>query len=177
MTDILLLIPGIVLIVMGLIGCIVPVIPGPPLSYVGILLLHFTSWVDFSSTFLIVWLIMVIAVTVLDYVIPAWGTKKFGGSKWGVWGSIIGLLVGLFAGGIGIFVGPFVGALVGELIYQKRKKNREGEAGMSGGQQFGKSMKAAFGAFIGLIFGIILKLVVSGILAFSFFKEIILTIF
>lgn len=177
MIDILLITAGFVFILAGLVGCVLPVIPGPPLSYIGILLLHFTRWVNFSSNFLILWLVLVIVVTILDYLVPAWGTKKLGGSKWGVWGSIFGLLIGLFFGPVGVFVGPFVGALLGELIYQSKRKPNEGETSLSGNQKFNISLKAALGSFMGLLFGIILKLIVSGILAFMFFKEIIKAIF
>ena len=129
--DILLIILGAICLLLGLIGCVAPVIPGVPLSYVGLLLLHFTDRVQFSWQFLTVWAVIVIVIQVLDYFIPAWGTKKFGGSKYGVWGSTIGLLLGFFMGPWGIIVGPFVGAVVGELIYF----NRHPQAIISGSEQ------------------------------------------
>ncbi|HOY38721.1 MAG TPA: DUF456 domain-containing protein [Bacteroidales bacterium] len=175
--DITLLIFGFALIVLGVIGCIVPAIPGPPLSYCGILLLHFTKYCHFSSTFLIVWAVVVVAVTVLDYLIPVWGTRKFGGSKWGAWGSVIGLIVGLIYSPVGIFLGALGGALVGELIYQGRLNRRENSPKLSGKERFNKSLKAAFGSFIGLIFGILLKLTVSIWLAVAFIKKAILALF
>jgi flagellar biosynthesis component FlhA len=85
-------------ILAGIIGCILPVIPGPPLSYVGIILLEFTSATPFSSWFMIFWFIVAAGVTVLDYIIPVWSTKKYGGSKYGTRGSMAGLIIGLFAG-------------------------------------------------------------------------------
>ncbi|HYQ58581.1 MAG TPA: DUF456 domain-containing protein, partial [Draconibacterium sp.] len=114
--DILLIVLGSIFIISGILGCILPVIPGPPLSYVGLLLLHFTERYQFSSRFLIIWAIITVVVYALDYLIPAWGTKKFGGSKRGIWGSIIGLLIGLFFfPPFGIIIGPFLGAVIGEL--------------------------------------------------------------
>ncbi len=81
-------------------------------------------------------------ITVLDYVIPSVGTKKLGGSKYGVWGSTIGIIVGLFFGPLGIILGPAVGAFIGELIYQK---------------QADVALKAALGSFVGFLAGTILK--------------------
>lgn len=80
----------------GIIGCVVPVLPGPPLSYAGLLLLHFTRFGHFSISFLLIFAGIAILVTVLDYIVPILGTKKYGGSKAGVWGSTIGLLAGMF---------------------------------------------------------------------------------
>ena len=97
-----------VLIVMGIIGSVLPVLPGIPLSYVGVLVLHFTEKVQFTLFFLIFWAVLVLVVQVLDYYVPIWGTKKFGGSKRGIWGCAIGMIVGLFFGPWGIVIGPFV---------------------------------------------------------------------
>ena len=94
--DILLIILGAICLIVGLAGCIAPMLPGPPLSYVGLLLLHFTSQADFTTTELLVWLAIVIAVLLLDYFVPMLGTKYFGGSKWGSWGCVIGTIAGLF---------------------------------------------------------------------------------
>ena len=160
-TDILLIIGGILLMIGGLAGSVLPMLPGIPLSYVGILLLHFTSLVDFSPTFLIVWLLIVIIVQVLDYLIPIWGTKLFGGSKYGTWGSTIGIIVGLFFSPIGIILGPFLGAVIGELIY---------------GNNFSKALKAGFGAFLGFLTGTIAKLIIALVLIFFFVRAIVLAI-
>ena len=100
----------------GLVGCIAPGLPGVPLSYLGLLLLHWTDRVQFSWQFLTVWAVVVVVIQILDYFIPAWGTKKFGGTKYGVWGSTIGLFAGFFMGPLGIIIGPFIGAILGELI-------------------------------------------------------------
>lgn len=151
---------GVVFIISGIMGCVVPIIPGPPLSYVGLLLLHFTEKYQFSTKFLIIWAIITIVVYAIDYMIPVWGTKKFGGSKRGVWGSLIGLLIGLFFapfGLISIIIGPFLGAVIGEL---------------SAGMDSGKAIKSGFGSFVGFLGGTLLKLIASGIMTVYFFNQL-----
>ena len=152
---------GVIFIISGILGCVLPVIPGPPLSYVGLLLLHFTEKYQFSTRFLIIWAIITAIIYALDYIIPVWGTKKFGGSKRGVWGSIIGLVVGLFFfPPFGIIAGPFIGAVVGEL---------------TAGKDSGLALKSGFGSFIGFLIGTLLKLVTSGMMTWYFFKELFIT--
>ena len=94
--DWLLLCVGVLLMILGIIGSVVPVIPGPILSYIGILTLHFTSKGDFSLGFLIFWLVLTILVSVLDNIIPVLSAKKYKASKGGIYGSIIGLIIGMF---------------------------------------------------------------------------------
>ncbi|MDR2911619.1 MAG: DUF456 domain-containing protein [Bacteroidales bacterium] len=152
---------GIILLITGILGCILPVIPGPPLNYVGLLLLHFTSKYQFSTKFLIIWAIITAIVYALDYIIPVWGTKKFGGSKAGVWGSVIGLVFGLFFfPPFGIIVGPFLGAITGELLSGKNSET---------------ALKSGFGSFLGFLLGTLLKLVVSGLMTWYFFKKLLIT--
>ena len=156
--DIVLIALGVVFIISGILGCVLPVIPGPPLSYIGLLLLHFTKGFQFSERFLILWAIITAAVYALDYIIPAWGTKKFGGSKRGVWGSIIGLVLGLFFfPPFGIIIGPFLGAVVGEL---------------TAGKDSAAALKSGFGSFLGFLAGTLLKLITSGMMTWYFFKEL-----
>ncbi len=116
--DIFLLVLGFILIIIGIAGCILPVIPGPPISYIGLLLLHFTSKASLSTFTLVFTGTLVVVVTILDYFVPICGTKLSGGSKWGMRGSAIGLIIGLLFGALGIFLFPFLGALAGELLYQ-----------------------------------------------------------
>ena len=172
--DIFLIVLGAICLLFGLIGCVAPVLPGVPLAYLGLLLLHWTERVQFSWQFLTIWAMIVIVIQVLDYFIPAWGTKKFGGSKYGVWGSTIGLIVGLFMGPWGIVIGPFVGAVVGELIYFNRHpQTANPSTEQSQNTPFNKALRAGFGSFIGLLTGTVLKLICCGMMVFYFVKELI----
>jgi len=156
MSDYVLLILGIFLMVIGIIGCLVPVLPGPPLSYLGLILLHVSRFGQFSSTVLIILAIVTVIVTVLDYIVPIWGTKRFGGSKYGTRGATVGLIIGFFLGPVGIITGPLIGAIVGELIFKDDMKY---------------ALKAGFGSLFGFLTGIGLKLATSLVLTFYFVKE------
>jgi len=156
--DIVLFIVAGLLILLGAIGSLLPVLPGPPLAWVGILLTHFSGSVQFSTKFLIITAIVMILITVLDYFIPIWGTKRFGGTRAGVIGCTLGLIFGLFFGPLGIILGPFVGALIGELaVNQKELK---------------KALKSATGSFAGFIVGTGLKLVFCGFMAYYYVNEL-----
>ncbi|HRW62065.1 MAG TPA: DUF456 domain-containing protein [Bacteroidales bacterium] len=151
---------GVILIVFGLLGCVLPVIPGPPLSFIGILVLHFTKFAHFSTTFLLVLAFIAILVTVLDYIVPVWGTKKFGGTKAGMWGATIGMIIGMiFLGPLGLILGPLAGAIIGEVINGANNKD---------------AFKAGIGAFIGFLLGVGLKLAASVYMTWHFFKELII---
>ena len=151
--DVFLAIVAWLLLVVGLVGSIVPVIPGPPLSYVGVIVLHFTSYADFSSSFFVIFGILVVAVTILDYWIPVWGTKKFGGTRYGKTGSIVGVIAGIFLfPPLGIIIGPFLGAFIGEMIHDSSNTT--------------KAIKSATGSFIGFLMGTGLKLVICGLLIY-----------
>ena len=169
--DIVLIILGAVCLLVGIAGCILPVLPGVPLAYGGLVLLHFTDKVDFSWQFLTIWCVVTVVVQVLDYFIPAWGTKKFGGSKWGVWGSTIGLFVGLVMGPMGIVIGPFLGAVIGELMYFNRHPQTTDTQVPN--SNFNKALRAGFGSFIGLLAGTLLKLVCCGWMAVEFVKVLV----
>jgi uncharacterized protein YqgC (DUF456 family) len=156
--DVVLIIIGIILILIGIVGCIIPGIPGPPIAYAGILLQVFKTENPFTTKFLIIWALITIVVSILDYVVPAIGTKKFGGSRRGVWGSVIGLFIGIFFfPPIGLIIGPFLGAFIGEL---------------TGGKETESALKAGFGSFIGFLTGVALKLVVTSLMAYYFFVSI-----
>ena len=172
--DILLIVLGAICLLLGLIGCVAPVLPGVPLSYIGLLLLHFTDRVQFSWQFLVVWGVVVVVIQILDYFIPAWGTKKFGGTKYGVWGSTIGLFVGLFMGPLGIVVGPFIGAVLGELIYFNRHPQTTlSETEQNKNSNFNRAIRAGFGSFIGLLTGTLIKVICCGVMIAYFVKELI----
>ena len=159
--DIFLLIIGFILVITGIIGSILPVLPGPILGWFGLLLLYLTKIVPINYTLLIITLVVSIVVLALDYIIPSIGTKKFGGTKFGVIGTTIGLVLGLFfLPPIGLIVGPFVGAFVGEMIYDSTNPK--------------KALKASYGSFIGFLSSTLLKFVVAVIftgLYFSIFWE------
>lgn len=157
--DYFLIITGIIFIITGIAGCVLPVLPGPPISYAGLLLLHFTEKYEFTGKFLLIWAVITVVVTLIDYWIPVWGAKKFGASRPGVWGSIIGLVAGLiFFPPFGIIIGPFAGAVLGELL---------------AGKQSGAALKAGFGSFAGFISGVLLKLMASGMMTWYFFKTLL----
>lgn len=156
--DYVLIAIGVLFIISGILGCVLPVLPGPPLSYIGLLFLHFTEKYQFSNRFLIIWAIITVVVYLLDYAIPVWGTKRFGGSKRGIWGSLIGLVIGLFFfPPFGIIIGPFAGAVIGEL---------------TAGKNSGAALKSGFGSFIGFLLGTLIKLIASGLMAWHFGKEL-----
>jgi uncharacterized protein YqgC (DUF456 family) len=146
------------MIILGILGCILPVLPGPPLSFLAILILHFTRWGDIETNLLIIFALAAIAATVFDYILPVWATKKFGGSKRGVWGATIGLVVGIFFfPPIGIIIGPFVGAFIGELSAKNTNQ---------------AALKSALGSFIGFLLGTGLKFAVSGVITYQFVVEL-----
>lgn len=151
--DAFLIILAGVFVFVGLIGSVLPILPGVALSYIGLLILHFTDKYQFSTHFLIIWAVIIVLIQVLDYVIPIWGTKKFGGSKRGVWGSSLGMVAGIFLGPWGVVLGPFVGALLGELSDKKALRD---------------AMKAAFGAFLGFIVITVAKLIVAGFIIYYY---------
>lgn len=143
-----LLLLGFVLMIVGVLGSFLPVLPGPPISWVGLLLLYLTKAVPMSYTILGITLVIAILVGILDYIIPAKGTKRFGGSKYGIWGTNIGLVVGILAPiPFGFIVGPFVGAFVGELMNDSTDSK--------------KAFKAATGSFIGFLASTFMKFLVS----------------
>ena len=152
-----LIIFAVILGVLGIVGSIAPGLPGPPLGWIGLLLIYFAG--GCSPTLLFTWLGITTAVTVLDYIVPAWLTKATGGHKAASWGAIIGLFAGIFLTPIGMLAGSLLGAFIGELLFAKN--DAEG------------SLKAAAGAFLGFILGTGLKLAASGMMLFYIVRAII----
>lgn len=158
--DIVLISLGVLFVVVGIAGCFLPVLPGPPLSYAGLVLLHLTEQHEFSLQFLLMWGVIAVLVTLLDYVVPIWGTKRFGGSPYGIWGSVAGLVLGIFLfPPVGLIVGPFVGAVVGELL--------------GGNKDVQEALRAGMGSFVGFLAGTLIKLVVSLIMAWHFLVQLL----
>ncbi len=166
--DILLSVISLILIISGIVGCFLPVLPGPPVSFLGLLILHFTSYAHYGIKTLLFLGLLAIIVQIVDFIVPVWGTKRFGGTRAGIRGSTIGLVIGIIIlpmlgivigpfGLVGILAGPFVGALIGEIIH---------------GQQSDKAFRAAFGSFIGFLTGTFIKLVTSIIITVYYIREI-----
>ncbi len=145
--DIFLLILGFLIVLLGVVGSFLPVLPGPLTSWIGLLLLHLTKTVPINYTFLGITLGVALLIWLIDYIIPALGTKKFGGTRYGVIGTMIGLILGmLFLGPFGIIIGPFLGAFLGEMLNERNS---------------GKALKAAFGSFIGFLTSTFLKFIAA----------------
>jgi uncharacterized protein YqgC (DUF456 family) len=158
--DTLLITLGAICILVGIIGSFIPVIPGPTLSWLGLLLLYNTEEVPFDLWFIVVTGVIALLATLLDYYLPVVGTKKYGGSKRGVWGAIIGLFVAVFfpiLGPFGILIWPFLGAFLGELSQQKSQKN---------------ALRAAWGSFLGFLTGTLIKFGISLVYAGIFIYQL-----
>lgn len=151
-----LIILAIILLFGGLLGCVLPALPGPPLSYVALLLVQL-AWQPFTTTTLIVFAVITIAVTILDYIIPVWGAKVFGATKYGIYGSIIGMLAGMFLTPLGMIAGLLIGAILGD---------------MYAGRKLSDAVGSGLGTFIGTMAGMAVKLMVSGIIIFMVFYKI-----
>lgn len=152
--DTFLIISGIILLIAGIAGCIFPFLPGPPLAYGSLILLQISTYKPFTENFLIIWALVTIAVVIADYYIPIWGTKKFGGTKGGVWGATAGLIVGIFFfPPFGLIIGPFFGAFAGEIIND---------------QDSNKAFRSAIGSFIGFVAGTLMKLGISVVMGYYF---------
>src|SRR4030042_5732226 len=146
---------GSILILLGLAGRILPILPGPPLSFIGLFLLallkHFSP--PLTPILIIILAIVTILVIVMDYIIPLLGAKRYGASKWGVWGSMLGMAIGIFWSPFAMLVGAFIGAVVVEWLIGKKK---------------GEALRAAWGVVMGTLFATILRLGVSGMMTYYF---------
>lgn len=143
---------GFIFIIVGLLGSFLPVLPGPPIAFIGLLLLHFWGGSSFSNALLWSYGLLSVLLIVLDYYLPLWTTKKFGGSKAGQWGATIGVLIGIFAGPWGIVLGPLIGAYIGELVSGRKNKD---------------AWQSAKGAFLGFVLGTGLKIMLVGAMLWS----------
>jgi hypothetical protein len=153
--DIFLLIAGFSLMFLGIIGSFLPILPGPLTSWLGLVFLYMTTIIPIDSTFLGITLAIALLIWVLDYFIPAIGTKHFGGTKYGIYGTTIGLLIGLLSPiPFGMLLGAFFGAFIGELIYDNKDTKR--------------ALKASFGAFVGFLASTTIKFSIATVYAILF---------
>jgi uncharacterized protein YqgC (DUF456 family) len=145
--DLFLILLAFFLLLTGIVGAFLPVLPGPPLSYAGMLLIHFTSITAFSANVLITFGIITLLITIADFLLPIWGTKFGKGTRHGMWGASIGLVIGIFFfPPFGVLIGPLAGAWVAEKV--NGKENRD-------------AFRSAVGSFAGLLLGVVLKFTVS----------------
>ena len=144
-----------ILMLLGLAGSILPILPGPPLSFIGLFLLallkHFSP--PLTPTLVIILAIVTILVIVMDYIIPLLGAKKYGASKWGLWGSVLGMAIGMFWSPFAMLLGAFIGAVVVEWLVGKTK---------------GEALRAGWGVMMGTLFATILRLGVAGMMTYYF---------
>lgn len=153
-----LIVLAFVLCILGIVGSIVPGLPGPPLSWVGLLLIylsHRMGGADMTTTFLLIWLGITIAVTILDYIIPSKVTKLAGGSKAGSTGAMIGMIIGIFLTPIGMIPCSLLGAFLAEM-FQENKSAAD-------------ALKSALGCFLGFLIGTGMKLLASGMMFYYLF--------
>ena len=164
MFEVVLVILAILLNAVGLVGCVLPVLPGPPLSFLGLLLLWWGRGFEteaFGAWTVLILGISAVLVTIVDTLAPVIGARKYGASKAGVWGSIIGMVVGILGflplGPLGMLLGAFLGAVAGEI---------------ASGKGTPAAIRAAWGVFMGTVVGLVLKLVVSLAAAFYLIVEL-----
>jgi uncharacterized protein YqgC (DUF456 family) len=155
MFDGITIIIGSILMLLGLAGSILPILPGPPLCFIGLFLLallkHFSP--PLTPTLVIILAIVTILVIVMDYIIPLLGAKRYGASKWGIWGSVLGMAIGIFWSPFAMLVGAFIGAVVVEWFAGKKKR---------------EALRAGWGVVMGTLFATILRLGVSGMMTYYF---------
>lgn len=153
----LLIVLGIIFVLIGIIGCVIPGIAGPPFSFLALICLSIAKrWEPYSTRFLIIMGALTVVIQTLDYILPAVGAKKFGATKYAFWGAIIGLLMGiLFFPPFGMIICAFLGAIVAEVLAGKKSY---------------EALRAGWGVFVGVMIGMLLKLILSGIMTFYFIK-------
>ena len=145
--DLLLIIISAVLIISGIIGSFMPILPGPLTSWFGLFILNLISSIEIDSTLLIITFIIAITIFILDSLIPIYGSKYFGATKYGIIGASTGLVIGIISPiPFGILIGPILGALIGELLFNNDLK---------------KSIKSSIGVLIGFVASSFIKFVTS----------------
>jgi uncharacterized protein len=152
------------LVLIGLIGTVLPALPGLPLVFAGMLL---AAWAGGFEQVGVATVVVLGVLTLLSLAIDFWatahGAKRVGASRLAIIGAIVGTFAGLLFGPVGIFVGPFAGALVGELLHGRRL----------GIGPLGQATKVGAGTWLGIVFGVVLKLTLAfamiGLFALAWF--------
>ena len=145
--DILLISVAAIVMLLGVFGSFLPILPGPLTSWLGLLILSYSQQAALSSSTLTLTFCVALAIFLLDYIIPAIGTKRYGGSRYGMMGTTLGLIIGLLSPlPFGILIGPFIGALIGELLYQNNTQH---------------ALRAAYGSLVGFLASTFIKFMVS----------------
>lgn len=155
----LLIVAAIACGIIGLLGAIIPVLPGTLLSLAGLILAYFTDGSEITVNMLIIWSIISVFVVILDYILPGYFSKRFGGTKSGVTGATVGVILGMFFGPVGIIFGPFIGAVAGELL--------------GNNLSFDKAIVVGFGSLLSFFVGTGFKLIVGALLLIYIIKDII----
>jgi uncharacterized protein YqgC (DUF456 family) len=159
--DLLWIILGVLLMIIGIIGSVLPVLPGPIMGWFGLLTLHLTKAVPMNYQLLGITFFIAIAIFILDYIIPGLGAKKFGGSKKGASGATLGLIIGLILPvPLGFVIGAFLGALIGELVNDPKDLKR--------------AVRSAFGSFMGFLASVTMKLLVSLVFMVLYIYEVVI---
>ena len=145
--DVTLSIIALIMGIIGLLGVIIPVIPGTVLSYIGLLCMYFTQNTTITDTQLVVFGVLAVLTIILDYILPGYFSKIFGGTKYGIWGATAGTIIGVFFGISGIILGPFFGAVAGEMLGKK--------------MELSQAVKVGFGSMLAFFASTGVKLVVG----------------
>ncbi len=149
---------AVVLAVVGVIGCVVPVIPGVVLAWAGLWMARMCDGSTVTTAQLLVWLAITVAVTAADYVLPGWMVRRFGGSRAGSIGATVGVIAGMFFGPAGILLGPFAGAVAGEYLNDSR--------------DLGRAVRVGMGSFVAFVVGTGMKLVAACWMAVKIFADL-----
>jgi uncharacterized protein YqgC (DUF456 family) len=154
-----LIIIAVTLGILGLVGTIVPVLPGTIISFLGLVAASFTEGSNIEVVVLTVWGVVSLAVIALDYLLPGYFSKRFGGTQWGSWGATIGTIVGIFIGPAGLILGPFAGAVIGELLGEKLTMR--------------EAIRVGFGSMLSFVVGSLFKFIVGVFMLYYIIKDII----
>jgi hypothetical protein len=151
------IIAGFILVLGGLAASVMPLLPGPPIAYLGLLIQQLRTDKPFTTNFLLVWACVIVVILILDFLVPIWGTKRFGGTKYGVWGCTLGFILAFWMGPVGVISGPFIGAFIGEMIANQDSK---------------KALRAAIGAFVGFLLSSLIKIVACFAMLYYLIKAV-----